>query len=278
MPGVEETILDKPVENQGCSADLTRLVKIVEGEDGNNSLSVTILNKPVDIDLRPMHEESRQCCQANEEKLERQEKIQNKLKIKLEKSSEIISQFRQETKANQQLLEYCMQQINARDSIISKAASHEHVGTKEGPPAVCDTVDCGIGEDRRKIVVSKHHGAHILNNAPRQVLAGDINQGGSLVALQRSIFDLTNKAAITAAEVEKVEDTTDTMINKNHEMYAEEIPPALVKTIQAQRAVSDDPHQGGFDEPESHRRDIRRGFDVHRPTPGVSQKTDATPF
>ena len=96
------------------------------------------------------------------------------------------------------------------------------VGTKEGAPAVCDTVDCGIGEDRRKMMVSKHHGAHILNNAPRQVLTGDTNQRGSLVALQRLIFGFTNKAAMTAAEVKKVEDTANTMIDKNQEMYAKE--------------------------------------------------------
>ena len=71
-------------------------------------------------------------------------------------------------------------------------------------------------------------------------MTGDADQRGSLVAPERLRFDFTNKAAMTAAEVKKVEDIANTMIDKNQEMYAKEAPLALAKTIQGLRAVFDE--------------------------------------
>ena len=67
-------------------------------------------------------------------------------------------------------------------------------------------------------------------------MTGDADQRGSLVAPERLRFDFTNKAAMTAAEVKKVEDIANTMIDKNQEIYAKEAPLAVAKTIQGLRA------------------------------------------
>jgi len=115
-----------------------------------------------------------------------------------------------------------------------------HIGTVEGALAVGDAVECSIDEDRRKNVMNNHSGTHILNYALRQVLTGDADQRGSLVAPERLRFDFTNKAALTAAEVKKVEDIANVMIDKNQEMYAKEAPLAIAKTIQGLRAVFDE--------------------------------------
>jgi len=115
-----------------------------------------------------------------------------------------------------------------------------HIGTVEGALAVGDAVECSIDEDRRKNVMNNHSGTHILNYALRQVLTGDADQRGSLVAPERLRFDFTNKAAMTAAEVKKVEDIANVMIDKNQEMYAKEAPLAIAKTIQGLRAVFDE--------------------------------------
>jgi len=115
-----------------------------------------------------------------------------------------------------------------------------HIGTVEGTLAVGDTVECSIDEDRRKNVMNNHSGTHVLNFALRQVLSGDADQRGSLVAPERLRFDFTNKAAMTAAEVKKVEDIANEMIDKNQEMYAKEAPLAIAKTIQGLRAVFDE--------------------------------------
>ena len=60
------------------------------------------------------------------------------------------------------------------------------------------------------------------------------------MAPERLRFDFTNKAAMTAAEVKKVEDIANVMIDKNQEMYAKEAPLAIAKTIQGLRAVFDE--------------------------------------
>merc|ERR1719347_1071763 len=116
----------------------------------------------------------------------------------------------------------------------------QHIGTVEGTLAVGDTVECSIDEDRRKNVMNNHSGTHVLNFALRQVLSGDADQRGSLVAPERLRFDFTNKSAMSAAEVKKVEDIANEMIDKNQEMYAKEAPLAIAKTIQGLRAVFDE--------------------------------------
>ena len=107
-----------------------------------------------------------------------------------------------------------------------------HIGTVEGVVKVGDTVQCTIDEDRRKNVMNNHSGTHVLNFALRQVLTGDADQRGSLVAPERLRFDFTNKSAMSVSDVKKVEDIANQMINKNQEIYAKEAPLALAKTIQ----------------------------------------------
>ena len=116
----------------------------------------------------------------------------------------------------------------------------QHIGTVEGSVRVGDTVQCTIDEDRRKNVMNNHSGTHVLNFALRQVLTGDADQRGSLVAPERLRFDFTHKCAMTVAEVKKVEDIANTMIDKNQEIFAKEAPLALAKTIQGLRAVFDE--------------------------------------
>ena len=60
------------------------------------------------------------------------------------------------------------------------------------------------------------------------------------MAPERLRFDFTHKCAMTAAEVKKVEDIANGMINKNEEIYAKEAPLAVAKTIQGLRAVFDE--------------------------------------
>jgi len=115
-----------------------------------------------------------------------------------------------------------------------------HIGTVEGSIKVGDELQCTIDEDRRKNVMNNHSGTHILNFALRQVLTGDADQRGSLVAPERLRFDFTHKCAMTPAEVKKVEDIANEMINKNQEIYAKEAPLAVAKTIQGLRAVFDE--------------------------------------
>jgi len=115
-----------------------------------------------------------------------------------------------------------------------------HMGVVEGEFKVGDEVTLCLDEERRKCVMNNHSGTHILNYALRQVLSGDADQRGSLVAPDKLRFDFTNKAAMTVEQVKKVEDIANQMINKNEPIYAKEASLAVAKTIQGLRAVFDE--------------------------------------
>jgi len=115
-----------------------------------------------------------------------------------------------------------------------------HRGIVEGSFSVGDTVECNIDEERRKNVMNNHTGTHILNFALRQVLTGDADQRGSLVAPERLRFDFTHKSAMTPAEVKKTEEIANVMIEDNRELFAKDASLAVAKTIQGLRAVFDE--------------------------------------
>jgi len=115
-----------------------------------------------------------------------------------------------------------------------------HMGPVEGAFAVGDEVECNIDEERRYQVMGNHTGTHVLNFALRRVLKDGADQRGSLVAPERLRFDFTHKCAMTPAEVKKVEEIANEMIDKNQEVFAKEAPLALAKTIQGLRAVFDE--------------------------------------
>jgi len=115
-----------------------------------------------------------------------------------------------------------------------------HMGPVEGAFSVGDEVECNIDEERRYQVMGNHTGTHVLNFALRRVLKDGADQRGSLVAPERLRFDFTHKCAMTPAEVKKVEEIANEMIDKNQEVFAKEAPLALAKTIQGLRAVFDE--------------------------------------
>jgi len=97
-----------------------------------------------------------------------------------------------------------------------------HMGPVEGTFAVGDEVECNIDEERRYQVMGNHTGTHVLNFALRRVLKDGADQRGSLVAPERLRFDFTHKCAMTPAEVKKVEEIANEMIDKNQEVFAKE--------------------------------------------------------
>ena len=86
--------------------------------------------------------------------------------------------------------------------------------------------------------MSNHTATHILNFGLRKVLGEDsANQRGSLVAPDRLRFDFTNKSAMTADQVKKVEDITNEVVSMKKNIYAKEASLAVAKTITGLRAV-----------------------------------------
>ena len=81
-----------------------------------------------------------------------------------------------------------------------------HMCTVEsGKISVGDTVKCAIDRVRREAIKRNHSAVHMLQAALRQVLGTHVEQAGSYVDEKIGRFDFTHFAALTEAEINKVE-------------------------------------------------------------------------
>ncbi|KAI4288211.1 MAG: hypothetical protein L6R35_002524 [Caloplaca aegaea] len=113
-----------------------------------------------------------------------------------------------------------------------------HTGyMKYGSLSAGDEVICEYDELRRWPIRNNHTGTHILNFALREVLGDGIEQKGSLVAAEKLRFDFSHKAAVSDAELEKIEDLSTKYIRQNFAVYAKDVPLATARQIHGVRAV-----------------------------------------
>ena len=100
-----------------------------------------------------------------------------------------------------------------------------------------DEVITEYDELRRQPIRNNHTGTHILNYALREILGDDINQKGSLVDNDKLRFDFSHKAAVTDAELKKIEDSSNSYIKQNCRVYAKDVDLDVAKEIEGVRAV-----------------------------------------
>lgn len=100
-----------------------------------------------------------------------------------------------------------------------------------------DSVICVYSEERRHPIRNNHTGTHILNFALREVLGGEINQKGSLVAPEKMRFDFSHKSGLSEKELIEVEDKSTRYIRQNSVVYSKDVPLATAKQINGVRAV-----------------------------------------
>ncbi|KAJ5242344.1 uncharacterized protein N7469_000671 [Penicillium citrinum] len=113
-----------------------------------------------------------------------------------------------------------------------------HTGfMKYGKLSVGDSVICEYDELRRWPIRNNHTGTHILNFALKAVLGDGIDQKGSLVAAEKLRFDFSHKAAVSDADLEKIEAKSTEYIRQNCTVYSQEVPLATAQQISGVRAV-----------------------------------------
>ncbi|XP_011504370.1 PREDICTED: alanine--tRNA ligase, cytoplasmic [Ceratosolen solmsi marchali] len=113
-----------------------------------------------------------------------------------------------------------------------------HIGTVgEGTLKKGDKLYLNIDYSRRRLIMSNHTATHVLNNALREVLGTDSDQKGSLVAPDRLRFDFSNKGAMTAGQVKKVEELMQEVITADKQIYAKTSPLVIAKGIHGLRAM-----------------------------------------
>ena len=100
-----------------------------------------------------------------------------------------------------------------------------HVGrVVEGRIEKGQPVECEVDVVRRQAIRRAHTATHLLQNALRTVLGEHIEQAGSHVAPDRLRFDFSHHSAVTAEEIERVEELVNGNILAGASVRTDEMP------------------------------------------------------
>ena len=95
-----------------------------------------------------------------------------------------------------------------------------HGRLAEGRLAVGDRVTAEVTDSLRRATMRNHSATHLLHRALRDVLGEHVAQKGSLVDPQRTRFDFSHPAPVSAAELVEIEDRVNRAILANVEVSA----------------------------------------------------------
>ena len=100
-----------------------------------------------------------------------------------------------------------------------------HVGqVTKGMIKVGDKVTLKVDKENRALAENNHSATHLLQKALRMVLGNHVEQAGSLNNAQRLRFDFTHFSAMTAEELQKVEDIVNEKIRENLPVVIKNMP------------------------------------------------------
>ncbi len=102
---------------------------------------------------------------------------------------------------------------------------HLHHGElSEGVLEIGDRVATEINVEKRRATALNHSATHLLHEALRRVLGSHVQQKGSLVDEERLRFDFSHFEAVTADELQQVEDIVNAQVRANTAVSTEIMP------------------------------------------------------
>ncbi|MBD0311627.1 MAG: alanine--tRNA ligase, partial [Microcoleus sp. T3-bin5] len=105
-----------------------------------------------------------------------------------------------------------------------------HFGFVErGTLRVGDSITAKIDNSGRRRIQANHTATHLLQSALRKIVDDSISQAGSLVTSERLRFDFNSPRAVTAEELQKVEDLVNSWIAEAHAAVVAEMPIAQAR-------------------------------------------------
>jgi alanyl-tRNA synthetase len=118
------------------------------------------------------------------------------------------------------------------DDTQKQAGLHVHIGRlKGGAIKPGDSAELEIDHVRRSQIRANHSATHLLHAALRNVLGPHVTQKGSLVEADRFRFDFSHGQAMTAEEIESVEDEVNAVIRQNAE--------GVIKVMAPDKAIAE---------------------------------------
>ncbi len=116
------------------------------------------------------------------------------------------------------------------DDVKKESDFFVHFGFVErGTLKVGDSLTAKIDNSSRRRVQANHTATHLLQSALRQIVDDSISQAGSLVSTERLRFDFNSPRAVTAEELQKIEDRVNSWIAEAHGAEVAEMPIALAR-------------------------------------------------
>lgn len=113
-----------------------------------------------------------------------------------------------------------------------------HTGViEDGEISVGSKAECKVDYERRRDVAPNHSMTHVLNSALREVLGDGVEQRGSLCNDEKLRFDFSQKKALSAKQLRKVEKLCQESVAKAETVTAEVMPLAEAEKIDGVRAV-----------------------------------------
>ena len=112
--------------------------------------------------------------------------------------------------------------FEVEDTLKIQAEVFGHHGVlREGSLKVGDTVDAQVDTVKRARTIRNHSATHLMHKALREVLGPHVQQKGSLVDAEKTRFDFSHSAPLTAEEIAKVEAIVNREILENHATQAQ---------------------------------------------------------
>jgi alanyl-tRNA synthetase len=90
-----------------------------------------------------------------------------------------------------------------------------HGNLVKGSLSVGDTVDAKVDGEQRAQTMRNHSATHLMHKALREVLGDHVSQKGSLVDADKTRFDFSHNAPMTADEIRRVEEIVNREILAN---------------------------------------------------------------
>jgi alanyl-tRNA synthetase len=112
--------------------------------------------------------------------------------------------------------------FDVEDTLKIQADVFGHHGVlQSGSLKVGDTVDAQVDEAKRARTIRNHSATHLMHKALREVLGSHVQQKGSLVDPDKTRFDFSHNAPMTAEQIAQVEAIVNREILENHATQAQ---------------------------------------------------------